>query len=190
MPRTRSLAWSELKIGILTVTALVIAALTIFLLTGSRGFFWQRYNLKTRFDNVSGLNAGSPVRVAGFEVGVVTAVEFAGEKVDITMQVNKEQRPRITTGSIAKLGSVSLLGEGAVDITASTTGTPIPDWGYVPAARAAAQLGDIADTAGRGIEELTDLVHDVREGKGTVGQLMTNEQLYRELRRFVLSAND
>ena len=30
MPRTRSLAWSELKIGILAVVALVIAAMLIF----------------------------------------------------------------------------------------------------------------------------------------------------------------
>ena len=35
MPRTRSLAWSELKIGILTIIALGITVLTIFLLTGS-----------------------------------------------------------------------------------------------------------------------------------------------------------
>ena len=28
MPRTRSLAWSELKIGVLTIVALVIAAVT------------------------------------------------------------------------------------------------------------------------------------------------------------------
>ena len=68
MPRTRSLAWSELKIGVLTIVAVTIAMLTVFLLTGQRGFFWQRYSLKTRFGNVAGLKAGSPVRVAGVEV--------------------------------------------------------------------------------------------------------------------------
>ena len=59
MPRTRSLVWSELKIGVLTIVAVAIAGFTIFLLVGQRGFFWQRYSLKARFDNVSGLNAGS-----------------------------------------------------------------------------------------------------------------------------------
>ena len=62
MPRTRSLAWSELKLGVLTIVALVVAAATIFSVMGSRGFFWQRYTLKTRFANVAGLKAGSPVR--------------------------------------------------------------------------------------------------------------------------------
>ena len=49
MPRTRSLAWSELRIGVLTIVAIVIAAVLIFSLTGTRGFFWQRYQLKTKF---------------------------------------------------------------------------------------------------------------------------------------------
>src|SRR3954471_3376370 len=117
MPRTRSLAWSELKIGVLTIIAVVIAALLIFTLTGQKGFSWQRYSLKTRFPNVAGLAPGSPVRVAGVEVGSVRQIEFAGEQVDVTFEVRKTVRERITEKSIASLGSVSLLGESAVDIT-------------------------------------------------------------------------
>ncbi len=190
MPRTRSLAWSELKIGVLTIIAIGIAMTTIFLVMGGKGFFWQRYRLKTRFGNVAGLKPGSPVRLAGKEVGSVDDVEFAGDQVDVIFEVNKNVRDRITTGSEAKLGSVSLLGEGAVDITPSTRGTPIPDWGYVRAGRAPAQLSDMTDTASEGITEITELVQDLRRGKGTVGKLMTDEQLYTELHRFVSTAGD
>src|SRR5262249_16848468 len=135
MPRTRSLAWSELKIGAVTIVAVTIAGTAIFMLTGTRGFFWQRYNLKTRFSNVAGLKPGSPVRVAGVEVGSVDATELIGENVDVTFQVNKEYMDRITTASTARLGSVSLLGESAVDISPATGGMPIPEWGYVPTGR-------------------------------------------------------
>ena len=101
MPRTRSLAWSELKIGLLTIAAIVIAAVLVFSLTGGKGFFWQRYTLKTRFPNVAGLAAGSPVRVAGVQVGSVKEiVEFAGEQVDVVFEVNKKVRERITDKSI------------------------------------------------------------------------------------------
>src|SRR5579862_7199842 len=157
MPRTRSLAWSELKIGILTITAIVIAAVLIFSLTGSRGFSWQRYTLKTRFANVAGLAKGSPVRVAGVEVGSVTGIDFADEKVDVTFEVNKSVRNRITEKSVASLGSISLLGEGAVDITPSATGTSIPDYGYVPAGRAKGSIADVSEQATAGIEEITGL---------------------------------
>src|SRR5438552_12775408 len=109
MPRTRSLTWSELKIGVLVIAAICIAALTVFLLTGGKGFFWQRYHLKSRFTNVAGLKPGSPVRLAGVEVGDVDAVDLAGNEVEVVFQVNKIYRDRITTTSVAKLGSVSLL---------------------------------------------------------------------------------
>jgi len=189
MPRTRSLAWSELKIGVMTIVAIAIAAVLIFTLTGTSGFFWQRYPLKTRFANVAGLAPGSPVRVAGVEVGSVKGIEFAGEQVDVVFEVRKDQRPRITDQSVATLGSVSLLGEGAVDITPATGGTSIPDYGYVKAGRAKGSLSDVSEQATTGIEEITKLVHDMRSGRGTVGKLMTDDRLYVELQAFVESAN-
>jgi len=190
MPRTRSLAWSELKIGVLTIIAVVIAVLTIFLLTGARGFFWQRYSLKTQFVSVAGLKAGSPVRVAGVEVGSVRSVDLVGDKVDVTIEVNKDMRQRITDRSTATLGSVSLLGESAVDITPASSGTPIPEWGYIPERTQRGMLSTMAPEASEGIEQITKLVEDVRQGKGTVGKLMTDEQLYNEMQKFVASAND
>ena len=169
MPRTRSLAWSELKIGVLTIIAIVIAVATIFLLTGGRGFFWQRYNLKTRFANVAGLKSGSPVRLAGVEVGTVTSVDdFVGEQIDVTFEVNESVRERITTGSTAMLGSVSLLGESAVDINPSVEGTPVPEWGYVT-------TGDLegadrghrgAGVAERGRDHQARHRHPPRQGHG------------------------
>ena len=49
MPRTRSLKWSELKIGIMAVAAVLIAGTLILTLSGTAGMFWQRYHLKVRF---------------------------------------------------------------------------------------------------------------------------------------------
>jgi phospholipid/cholesterol/gamma-HCH transport system substrate-binding protein len=190
MPRTRSLAWSELKIGVLIILAIIIGAVTVFMLTGDQGFSWQRYSLKTRFASVAGLNRGSPVRLAGVEVGSVEDVMFADDQVDVIFQVNRRYQDKITDGSTARLGSVSLLGEAAVDITPSSAGKPIPEWGYVPQGRTVAQLSDITDQAAQGITELTGLIHDMRGGRGTVGKLMTDEQLYVELQRFAGSAGD
>jgi phospholipid/cholesterol/gamma-HCH transport system substrate-binding protein len=190
MPRTRSLAWSELKIGLMSVFALTLATIFIFLLTGSNGFFWQRYSIKAVFPDVAGLKEGAPVRVAGVEVGSVVGVEFVGDRVEVWMDVLKENRPRITTTSFATLGTVSLLGESAVDITASSDGTPVPDWGYVRSRRATGSLASVADTATAGLEETTQLVKDIRAGRGTLGRLFTDEALYRELTGLVSSAEE
>jgi phospholipid/cholesterol/gamma-HCH transport system substrate-binding protein len=181
MPRTRSLAWAELKIGLVSIFALVMAGLLIFLLSGEGGFFWQRYGIKTVFPNVAGLKAGAPVRLAGVEVGAVQDVQFTGDRVEVLMEVSKEVSPRITTASVASLGSVSLLGEAAVDITASSQGTPVPEWGYVRSGPAAGSLTDVAEKASAGIDQISGLVGDLRSGKGTMGKLFTEDTLHNEL---------
>jgi phospholipid/cholesterol/gamma-HCH transport system substrate-binding protein len=189
MPRTRSLYWSELKVGVLTIVAVTIVVTLVLMLSGGKGYFWQQYPLKARFSDVAGLKPGSPVRVAGVEVGSVTRVEFVDEQVDVTLHVNRAMRSRITSGSIVFLGSVSLLGESAVDITAAK-GTPIPDWGYIPLGKGRGQISDVAQEATRGVQEITQLVADVRKGRGTVGKLFTEDQLYVELQRFTATAGE
>jgi phospholipid/cholesterol/gamma-HCH transport system substrate-binding protein len=188
MPRTRSLAWAELKIGLVSIFAIFMAGLLIFLLSGTGGFFWQRYNIKTVFPNVAGLKAGAPVRLAGVEVGAVTAVDFVGDRVEVVMEVSKDMRPRITSTSTAALGSVSLLGEYAVDITASSQGTPVPDWGYVRSGPAAGSLTDVAEKASAGIEQANALIQDIRGGKGTIGKLFTDDSVHTELEGLLVAA--
>jgi phospholipid/cholesterol/gamma-HCH transport system substrate-binding protein len=190
MPRTRSLAWSELKIGLLTIVALVLAATLIFALSGSGGFSWQRYSLKTVFTNIAGLNEGAVVRIAGVPVGAVKGISFVGDKVEVTFELSKKMQPRVTTGSRAALGSVSLLGESAVDITPASSGTPIPEWGYVPAGPVAGSIADVTASAQTGIQELTALLQDIRSGKGTIGQFAANPALYHDLDSLLLSVND
>jgi len=190
MPRTRSLAWSELKLGVMTIAAILVAAATIFLVMGGKGFWWQRYTLKALFPNVQGLNNGSPVRVAGKEVGSVIGVDFSGDKVEVVFEVNRAVANRITDQSRATIGSVSLLGEGAIDITMGTRGTPIPPWGYVATGKPAPALSDVTTQASEGISELSGLIKDVRGGRGSLGKLVTDQQLYDNLDRFVSTAAD
>jgi len=189
MPRTRSLAWAELKFGLIAVFALVMAGLLIFAVGGGGGFFWQNYPLKVKFPNVAGLMSGSPVRVAGVEVGAVTDVELVTGGAEVSFNVVDDMRTLITDRSTAKIGSISLLGEGAVDIEPGPGGTPIPDWGYVPTGAPAPTIAELTAQAGTGIADVTQLIADLRAGKGTVGKLLTDESLYQEFNS-LLSAAD
>ena len=190
MPRTRSLAWLELKVGIVSIFALGMAVLLLFMLTGEGGFFWQKYTLRAVFDDVVGLKPGAPVRLAGVEVGSVTAVEFSGSQVEVSMEVANSVQDRITSESVASLGSVSLLGESAVDITASIEGSPLEPSDYISTGRGSGSLPEMAGEAVLGIEETTKLIQDLRSGRGTLGKLLSDDSLYLELNRFVDAAED
>jgi phospholipid/cholesterol/gamma-HCH transport system substrate-binding protein len=189
MPRTRSLAWAELKFGLIAVFALVMSGLLIFAVGGGGGFFWQNYPLKVQFPNVSGLMSGSPVRVAGVEVGSVTDVELVPNGAEVSFNVIDDMRPLITDRSTAKIGSISLLGEGAVDIEAAPGGTPLPDWGYVKTGTPAPTIAELTEQAGAGINDVTKLMADLRAGKGTVGKLLTDESLYRQFDSLLAAAD-
>src|ERR1043165_7966198 len=99
MPRTRSLAFSELKIGIIAVTAIALATMLVLAVGGQAGYFWQQYPLRTKFTNVQGMKSGAIVRIAGKDVGKVTSVELSGSLVDVGMTLNKNVRPLVTGNS-------------------------------------------------------------------------------------------
>jgi phospholipid/cholesterol/gamma-HCH transport system substrate-binding protein len=187
MPRTRSIAWSELKLGIIGVVALVLAAMIIIAVGGEGGFFPDRYPLKARFADAQGLTGGALVRLNGKDVGTVVSAEFTGAEIEITMEINAGVRPLVTTESVATIGSLSLLGESMIQIRAAGSGTPLPDWGYVQTA-STALIGDVTAQASAGLENLNGLISDLRAGRGTAGKLFTDEALYREMEQLVASA--
>jgi phospholipid/cholesterol/gamma-HCH transport system substrate-binding protein len=189
MPRTRSLAWSELKIGVMAVAALALTAVLVIAVGGASGFAWQRYEIKTNFANVQGLKAGAIVRIAGVEVGKVTKVRLAGAGVDVYLSIKEENQSRVTTDSLASIGAMSLLGEPLIDVSAATTGTPLKNGDTIKSKKPASQLSDVAETANEGIVEATALLKDIREGKGSVGKLFAEDKLYNDLNAFVESAN-
>jgi phospholipid/cholesterol/gamma-HCH transport system substrate-binding protein len=180
MPRTRSLAWSELKLGITVVIALAIAIVFAFMVGGEGGLPWQRYHLKTRFPNVQGLKSGAVVRLAGVEVGQVSDVQFAGSQVEVTLEISEDVKDKITEQSRAMIGSISLLGETAIDIATVGIGRPLPDWGYIQSTKTPGQIAEVAEQANAGITEITALLKDIRAGKGTLGKLITDDAVYKE----------
>jgi phospholipid/cholesterol/gamma-HCH transport system substrate-binding protein len=189
MPRTRSLAWSELKIGVVSLVALGLTGLLVVAVGGAGGFSWQRYGLKTMFDNVQGLKSGALVRVAGVEVGKVTAVRLAGSGVEVELSIKKENQGRVTSDSRASIGSMSLLGEPLIDVSPASTGTPLKDGDTILSTKPPVQIADVAASAKDGVEQATALLKDIRSGKGTIGKLFTDEELYKEFNDFIASAN-
>ena len=191
MPRTRSLKWSELKIGIMAVVALLIAAALIVALGGEGGFFWQRYNLKVKFSNAGGVQQGSPVRVSrrhgrvrhGHSSSSVPKSTWSSSCATTCRSGSgpRRGRPSDRCRCSAKAPSTS---------TPARRVEPIPAWGYVPSDAPPPQLADVTAQANKGIAEITALMQDIRAGKGTVGKLMTDEQLYVELRQFISASRD
>jgi phospholipid/cholesterol/gamma-HCH transport system substrate-binding protein len=177
-------------VGIIGVVALLLLAGMVFAVGGEGGFFAGRYRLKAKFPNALGLKAGAVVRLNGKEIGVVKTVEFSGPEIEAGFDVLDSVQPLITTEARAKIGSLSLLGEPVVDITTGQGGRALTEGEYVPAAPPAGSIEDVTTTASASLQQMNQLLADIRAGRGTIGKLITDDQLYQEMRAFVASAAD
>jgi phospholipid/cholesterol/gamma-HCH transport system substrate-binding protein len=181
-------AWSQLKVGIAGVLALLLVVIMVLAIGGGTGFWWQRYTLKARFNDVQGLQPGALVRLSGKQVGMVESVEFVGPQVEVVFEVVEDVRALITTESIAEITSLGLLGDPMLSIATRPGGTPLPEGGYVQASQSTGAIDELTDTAGRSLETVQQLLADVRAGRGTLGKLVTDDALYHDLQAFVTAA--
>ena len=204
MAQRKQLTWTELRVGLFVLVGLSVLAAGIFYVTGA-GTIGPKYRLITYLPEVSGLANGAPVRLDGVEIGNVESIKLAprvpgkprpkNKNIEIVMRVGKRYENDILTDSAASLVTEGLLGNRYVNISLGVTGVPLKDGQEVPGheEKAMAQVversADVLANLQALSEEVQDLIHGVKEGKGTLGKLLTDEQAYNHLNS-ILSKGD
>ncbi len=183
--KSKALTWTELRVGVVLLLSLVILALTV-LYVGGAGLspFAPTYTLRALMSDVNGLKPGAPVRVGGVDVGTVTRVGFGVDDsrglVEVVMRLDARVRARVTTDSRATLGSLGLLGEKAVDVSAAMGGTPVEDGGYVVSEGEDPFKGLLAD-ASDSTRHIKRILARLDAGQGLIGKALRDEELYERM---------
>jgi phospholipid/cholesterol/gamma-HCH transport system substrate-binding protein len=112
----------SLIVGAVAMASLVTAAIVLANLGSDAGLLQERYALITYFDDVQGLVSGSPVRLAGKDVGRIREVSFARLEDDrppmrVVLEVDGSVQDRIRSDSVASIGTIGLLGDKFVSLT-------------------------------------------------------------------------
>lgn len=187
MATKQAIRWAELKVGVVVVIAITIITAIIVLVLGTENPFARRYTLYTYLPNIGGMRPDSVVMVEGVEAGKVEEFGFVADKgIRVKMRIQKRFQELIRTDSIAKLRSLGLLGDKYVEITQGTsdgrmlkegemvTGAPPLDLDQM-IAKATHMFDNMSDT----VDNIKALSEDVRAGKGNVGRIFKDEQLYK-----------
>ena len=134
----KTTAGTRFRVGLFVLASLLIGGAIAFIVGSQKNVFSSKTTYQARFDDVGGLRPGSPVRVAGVNVGTVTDVTFDDQGgIAIFMRIVNDAThlirgdvtvtgPTAANASRIAIGSKGLLGDRLIEIT---VGDPkMPKW--------------------------------------------------------------
>jgi len=202
MKRSSFITWDQLKVGALIAASLAVIAVAIYRLGQAANLFSRRYELVAFLANASGLRTGGVVYVAGQFAGTIKSIDFLPVDNDTTrnlrvlMAIDHTLQEQVRADSKAKIRTLGLLGDKVIDISIGTPRYGVLRNGDTIAVAPSLDYEAVLAQAAGAVSDMVDLTHDLRaitagvvEGKGTVGQLVTNRALYDQFVSTIGRAN-
>jgi phospholipid/cholesterol/gamma-HCH transport system substrate-binding protein len=195
------------RLGAFVIATLTILAVGVFIIGSKQYLFTSTYQLKAQFDNVVGLDAGADVRVGGVHSGTVRSIVLphkGGQKVTVVMDLDKSTHEIIKQDSVASIETEGLLGNQYLAISFGSAGTADVQEGSLIASEPPLEMSallqktsDILDSsqqaiqnATRATEHLDSISAKIDGGRGTVGALVNDKQLYTNLAQTTSALDD
>lgn len=201
---TKNITFSQLRVGIFVVFGLAVLAFLILNSTGDFNPFEKKLRLKARFAAADGLREGAEVQLAGVRIGKVGEVTLlapdspADAKVEAVMIVDQELngRPiteRIRTDSTAQLVATSILAnDKMINITPGTAQGESVKENHVLNSKTAISINQLTQTGNELLQQINkiatpanEILNKANNGDGTLGQIINNDQLYKNLEETV-----
>jgi phospholipid/cholesterol/gamma-HCH transport system substrate-binding protein len=187
----------KFKIGLFTVIGILVLIFGIFFIGNQKSLFKSTFKVSGLFKNVNGLQIGNNVRFAGINIGVVNDIEIVNDTtVRVTLLINDKVKNFIKKDSKMNIGSDGLMGDklivvapgGATTSSIVNDGDQIGSVNPVDVDKIVAKLTKIEDNAGSLIDNLSQIVGKINSGKGSIGRLINNDKMARDLDATVQSA--
>ena len=184
------------------MVALVVIAIAILKLGQAAHLFTSRYTLVSFVPNTAGLRVGGQVTVAGQLAGSVKSIEFLPVDADtmknlkIIIEVDREVQAQVRRDSQAKLKTLGLLGDKVFDISPGTPRFSALSDGDTLRLGEALDYEAVLVQASGALDQVVSLTGSLQKvangvvaGEGTVGQLLTNRQLFDNLNSTLATTN-
>jgi phospholipid/cholesterol/gamma-HCH transport system substrate-binding protein len=198
VPSQQEVRWSQLKVGVLVIAAVVILIALVFLMSGGTGgLFTHKVILRAYFENAAGLKVGAPVNLEGVTIGNVKAIRIVPERrlspVEVSMKVSGGYERALHTDTVASLDTVGVLGDTVVDLNSKKAVGPPPKNNDELPTTETPNLSNVIKASQGTIEQLNTILDKVNkltdsltEGKGSIGKLIQDPALYNQAQATVL----
>jgi ABC-type transporter Mla subunit MlaD len=189
--------WQAVVLGSVVALGLGLSGFGLARIAAKQGLWAETVEVTVAFPEVHDVAPGCPVRVRGVDAGQVVAVEYpetdgpdAG--VTVRMRLDAKFASRLHGDASAQIHSTGLLGQKVIAVSPGTPDAgPLAD-GRLKATsapdltQAANKVTAVAEKFGATADEAKGLIHDVRESRGSLGKLIRDDDLYRELKGLVV----
>jgi len=192
VPSQQEVRWSQLKVGVLVLVALLALTALVFLMSGDTGgLFTGKLTLTSYFENSAGLKVGAPVTLEGVTVGNVKQIRIVPQRqltpVEVIMKVSRKYSDGLHKDTKASLDTVGVLGDTVVDLDSKHATGPMAQNNDELSTNETPNLTDVIKSSQGTIEQLNtilakldNLVDSLNTGKGSIGQLINSPDLYNK----------
>ena len=200
MPSQQEVRWSQLKVGVIVLISTIILVALLFLMTSSSGLgiLTHKLTVATYFENSAGLKTGAAVNLQGVTIGTVKTVTIDGSParkltpVKVVMKLDDKYGAELKKDSKASLSTVGVLGDTIVDINSQFAVGPRLQDGDELKTLETPSLTDVVKASQGTIEsvnvilaKMNVIVDNLQSGKGSIGLLINNPDLYNKANRTV-----
>jgi phospholipid/cholesterol/gamma-HCH transport system substrate-binding protein len=186
MPRREGKA---LPVGAFVALALLVLAVGIMAVGGESRVFSRKAHYRASFKNVEGLRIGSPVKMAGVQVGTVAGIQLPTDPhaagIDVRIGVERAYAGRVRQGSQAAIRFLQWLsGEKFIEVVPGDPTKPeLPEDAVIPTMQETAILEqgeDIAENLNDITVSLKAILEPMQRGEGLLGQMLKDPNFGKE----------
>lgn len=187
------------RTGLFILICFGLLVIGVFVIGDKQKLFSNTYTYYAKFRDISGLKEGAQVQMQGINVGSVSTIELPkkpGDSVILNIYVVKDALALLRVDSRASVVTEGLVGNKAISISVGNPEMAALKPESTIIGTSGIELSSIIDTVtsvvantNRLLSNVNQLVGGINEGKGTLGSLLTKDDLYKELTSTIASTN-
>lgn len=199
---------AEIMVGAFMFTIMAVLLVVTVLLSQNK-LFEKSYAITATFPSVGGLRVGEEVFLRGVKIGFVEAIEFHQDEEGVFVDMELTRNVKLYEEYKISVETASMLGGMRVMISEGNTGgEPLAEEKYTrlvgsPPENVLAMAGDAIEEINKSLvgggtlenlqmlsKNMADISTKINNGQGTLGRLVTEDDLYDSAQELMAGLNN
>lgn len=185
-------------VGIFVFLGLAIFVTAVMMLGKQQKLFSKSIQVKAVFKDVNGLSVGRNILYSGVKIGTVKKISFVRtNEILVLMNIDQTAQEFIHKDVEARISSEGLMGNKIVMLSGGTPSMAVIEDGdqlHVGSGLSTEEIMNTLQVNNKSLVEITDnlkiITKGMVDGKGTLGKLLTDDSVYKNLNSTMAGLND